>query len=94
MKTDPMAIAAIIAGARILGGGHCMVALFIEANEADAVTRMVSDIIGNNDVRYLPPSPERNTGLFSWVRDGDDKTVSVNIHVLPASANDNRIKEG
>lgn len=90
-----MAITATVTAARILGR-DCMVTLFVTQAEIDGVSRLVCDVMGvqADKVRYSPPNATRDTPTFHWNEDGDGKQVYVTVHVLPATANDNRIKEG
>ena len=72
-----------------------MFTLFVSADEIDAVSRLVCDVmsVGADQVQYSPPTATRETATYYWNTDGDGKQVSVTIHVLPVSANDNQ-KEG
>jgi hypothetical protein len=96
MKCDPMAITAAVAAARILGHHRMFLTLFIDEAEADAVSALISEVMGVNTgtVRYSPPRPEREHPVFTWDEDGDGKVVRVAMHVMPEIRNDNALKEG
>ena len=72
-----------------------MFTLFVSADEIDAVSRLVCDVmsVGADQVQYSPPTATRKAETYYWNEDGDGRQVSVTVHVLPASANDNA-KEG
>jgi hypothetical protein len=91
MTRDPLAVTAALAAARILGK-DCMVTLFVEQGEIDAISRLVCDVlsVGVEQVKYSPPTETRANETYFWGSDGDDRTVFVTVHVLPATANDNR----
>ena len=94
MTRDPQAITALLAASRILGR-DCMVTLFVEPHEIDAVSRLVCDVmsVGVDKVRYSPPREDMPNGTFEWNEDGDGRLVYVTVHVVPAIVNDNA-KEG
>ena len=90
MTRDPMAIAAAIAAARVLGK-DCILSLSVDPSEIDAVSRLVCDVmgVGVESVKYEPPTETRPSSLYAWYEDGDGRPVIVHVHVLTASANDN-----
>ncbi len=91
---DPQAITALLAASRILGR-DCMVTLFVEPHEIDAVSRLVCDVmgVGVDKVRYSPPGECKNA-VYQWGEDGDGRLVYVTVHVVPAIVNDNQKQEG